>query len=192
MAKRWNPKPDAPIGVQEQVGRRIFDEPKLRGVEDQPELGILSVEHFREKRDPNVSLDRLGRSGIEPKVKKHLIPRCELQGKKFEKSKEFEGWAVIKVKDLVNKWAKVPQWEVHASPVEKQGSEEFSDNEYHAHANCSEENNDLGAALFLRHLFERYGQIEVVDQEGDCSDGRTQKDDFFASLRTWARRWIGK
>lgn len=165
MAKRWQPAPDAPLGKQERVGRRLFDEPELRGVEGQPNLGVVSLSQFREKRGREVSLDRLGRTGIEPKVKNYLVPRCDYQASSFGKQKQFEGWATIKVADLTNKWSETPQWTAHPSPVMMDEDEELTENVYHAHTVCSESRADAGTALFLRHLFERYGSLEIVQRE---------------------------
>jgi hypothetical protein len=90
--------PPTKVGSNEQIGRRLFDEPMLQGVTGQPSFSGIQLYHFEERRDYEVSLDRLGASGIDRKVSKYLLPRAEAAGRKFAKPKHFDGWAVVSAK----------------------------------------------------------------------------------------------
>ena len=172
MAKRWQPKLDDPIGHSEPVGRRLFDEPKLAGTGDQPDFKGLQLSHFWEKRGREVSLDRLGRSNVEKKVRDYLIPRCDLHGTLTDKPRSFDGWAVIRARNLTKQVNDFPDWELHTSPEEKRDDIEFSNNEYHAHAICREDIIPRRSALYLRYRFEKYGHVEHRDS-GDVVNARS-------------------
>jgi hypothetical protein len=80
MAHKWNPKTD-PVGPKEPIGRRLFDEPMLMGAQDQPSFRGLDYRHFEETRgDKELSLDRLGCTGIEKKAKTYLRPHADAAG----------------------------------------------------------------------------------------------------------------
>lgn len=168
MAKNWIPDPSHPVGQSEKIGRRIWDAPQLRGAKDQPPMGSVDIENFREKRSPEVSLDRLGRTGIERRVLEYLQPRCESHANGFKPRRTFDGWAVIKAKDLTNKWKDIPKWELSVSPVAEEDGKELSGNRYHAHARCHgvdhSEDNGLTVALQLRHLYERFGELHPTNR----------------------------
>ena len=69
MARKWNPRTD-PVGRNEPIGRRLFDEPMLMGAQDQPSFKGLDYRHFEvTPNDRELSLDRLGCTGIEKKSK---------------------------------------------------------------------------------------------------------------------------
>jgi hypothetical protein len=69
MSHKWDPKTD-PVGKNERIGRRLYDEPMLMGAHDQPSFKGLDYRHFEETReDKELSLDRLGCTGIEKKAK---------------------------------------------------------------------------------------------------------------------------
>ena len=72
---RWNPA-DKPVGANEPIGRRLFDEPLLAGADDQRKFAGLDLRNFEEKRDREFSVDRLGRTGKERAVIKYLNPRA--------------------------------------------------------------------------------------------------------------------
>lgn len=148
--------PPTKVGSNEQIGRRLFDEPMLQGFMGQPSFSGIQLYHFEERRDFDVSLDRLGPSGIDRKVSKYLLPRAEAAGRKFAKPKHFDGWAVVSAKELANA-RKGPSLAVHASPV---NDPEPDDNIYHAHV-VRPANYDIHMmALHLRHVFTTYGKIE--------------------------------
>lgn len=60
MARR---NPPSKVGPNEQIGRRLFDEPMLTGVTGQPSSSGIQLYHFEDTRDREVSLDRLGARG---------------------------------------------------------------------------------------------------------------------------------
>ncbi len=183
MGKQWKPDPDVSLDPNERVGRRIFDEPKLKGVDKQPDFGSVRVEHFREKRGSHVSIDRLGRTNIESRVVKYLGPRCEWQGQKFNKPKSFDGWAVIQVKNLVNKRSGMSPWKVFPSAIGLENGEEYSDNMYHAHTICHGKYSNEEKALFFRYLFEQYGEFKSF------SKGKKSFSHFYAIPQTLRNVW---
>src|SRR5690348_13522018 len=95
---RWNPS--AEVGANEAIGRRLFDEPMLVGARDQKPYAGLVLRHFQEKRSEEFSIDRLGRSNIEPAVLNYLKPRAALAGNNFKPPKSFNGWAVLRARQL--------------------------------------------------------------------------------------------
>ncbi|WP_157960142.1 hypothetical protein [Albibacillus kandeliae] len=186
-SKVWEPDPSEPIGKNERIGRRIWDTPKLRGADTQPDVAALDIEIFRERRSKEVSLDRLGRTGIEKRVISYLQPRCELHGASFSPNRRFDGWATIQAEKLTNKWNNIPKWSISASPVEGNSEVPNSDNRYHAHAVCDGSDNDLTVALFLRHLFERYGDLHPAPTN---SPNEQSQSNWLKSLITAIRRSI--
>src|SRR5438034_7111073 len=79
MKYKWNPQTD-PVGKNEPIGRRLFDEPMLMGAQDQPSFKGLDYRHFETGDDRELSLDRLGSTGIEKKAKQYLGPRADAVG----------------------------------------------------------------------------------------------------------------
>lgn len=164
MGKRWVPS-DNPVGENELVGRRLFDEPLLAGAADnQPIFNGLMLSHFEEKRSNELSLDRLGRTNVEPKVQDYLVPRAKLAGKFFHRPKNFNGWAVVRVKEL-SKAKDPPSLEVIASPIyTNQEQDELIENIYHAHTVLPDDKDPHHIALHLRHIFSK--QIINIDSSG--------------------------
>ncbi len=154
---RWNPPSN--VGQNEQIGRRLFEEPMLRGAAGQPSFSGLRLNHFEESRGNEVSLDRLGASGLDRKVSSYLIPRAQADGETFGKPKKFDGWAVVAAKELVHA-KKEPKLPIYASPVE---DEEPKDNVYHAHVVRPDALNSYIMALHLKHIFTSYGKVHSVD-----------------------------
>jgi hypothetical protein len=155
MAK-WSPPND--VGVQEVIGRRLFEDSKLRGADGQPPFKGIQLNHFLEKRDREVSLDRLGRSNVESAVKKYLSLRASNAASSRKPPKTFNGWATVRAKELINEREgdKLP---VFASPIVE---EPPNDNDYHAHVVRPEAWSASIMALKLRHVFETYGAVERV------------------------------
>jgi hypothetical protein len=154
----WTPAAGQPISPNEHLGRRLFDEPLLAGAADQAQFNGLDLRNFQEKRDQEYSLDRLGRSGVERRVRTYLLPRATQAASKFHDPKRFDGWAVLRARELTN--ARVgASVHVEPSPVAGVGLDE---NIYHAHALRPEDKEDYSFALHLRHLFTMYGQVERV------------------------------
>jgi hypothetical protein len=157
---RW--EPDAKnIGPNEHLGRRLFGEPLLIGAQDQVPPNRLRLDHFMEKRDKGeVSLDRMGQSGIDKRVRNYLMPRALRAAQGFKEPKLFLGWAVAKVKTLT----KPP----HGEPVELVASPiagaEPEDNVYHAHA-IPGSRDYYHMALHLLYLFSEHGTVEAFDTD---------------------------
>jgi hypothetical protein len=149
---RWNPPSN--VGPNEQIGRRKFDEPMLKGVKGQPPFSGSQLYHFEETRDREISLDRLGASGIDQKVFRYLLPRAEAASGKFAKPKHFDGWFVFSAKELANPH-KGPSLAVHASPV---NDPEPDDNIYHAHVVRPANYGSYEMALHLRYVWETCGK----------------------------------
>lgn len=132
MAKRWDPQ-GKPVGPQERVGRRLLDLPELAGASEDQYYSRIKFMQFWDKDTGEVSLDRLGRSNIEPKVRNYLIPRAKKHAASFAKPKTFEGWAHIKADELLNS-KYPPNLVLKASPdLIAEGEDEYNENIYHAH-----------------------------------------------------------
>jgi hypothetical protein len=163
MAK-WVPADKDPIGGNEPVGRRLFDEPVLVGAKDQPAFKGLDLRHFMETRGDEISLDRLGKTGIDKTVLKYLTPRAISAGELFQKPKVFGGWMYALAKHIEKKSADLA-FALTASPVVAPEAE----NLYHAHATLSgmtaesDKARTQIAALQLRHVFETHGRLLGVE-----------------------------
>lgn len=157
MAK-WVPAAD--VEANEPVGRRMFDEPLLVGTAGQPSFRGLLVTHFEEARDDEISVDRLGRTGIDKRVVAFLKPRADLAGEKFRKPKTFNGWAVLPARELRKDRDNRRGLQIVASPITEPAP---NDNPYHAHIRRPNEMDSMLAALYLRHLFTTYGKVEPVN-----------------------------
>lgn len=151
---RWKPDEEL-IGPNEHVGRRLFDEPLLAGAGDQRAYAGFDLRNFQEKRDRDYSLDRLGQSSVDRRVVSYLKPLACNAGTRFQEARAFNGWAVLRARQLVNPPVGVGI-EIFASPI-KDGLDQ---NIYHAHARRPEATNDYDFALHLRHLFGSYGTVE--------------------------------
>ena len=157
----WKPRSDEPVGNNEHVGRRLFDEPMLAGATDQKAFGGLILRNFEENRDREFSLDRLGRTGVDRKVVSYLLPRANAAATRFVPHRSFDGWAVLRARVLENppKGLGLP---VTASPIAGDGVDE---NIYHAHATLPESQDAhqrYSSALHLRHLFASHGTVHRV------------------------------
>jgi hypothetical protein len=154
---RWNPPSN--VGTNELIGRRLFEEPILRGFSEQPQFAGIRLNHFEETRGSEVSLDRLGATGLDRKVIGYLTPRAQAAGKTFGKSKNFDGWVVVTAKELVSA-KRDPSLPVLASPVL---GDEPNDNMYHAHVVRPDTHDYYMMALHLKHIFTTYGKVHTVD-----------------------------
>ena len=113
----WKPQIQGEVGQNEPLGRRLFEEPLLAGTpEGKERFAGLSLRHFEETRDQDFSLDRLGRTGVNKRVKKYLKPRADANGRTLNPPRAFDGWAVLQTRRLVAS-PKGPAFPVTASPV---------------------------------------------------------------------------
>ena len=131
----------------------------LKGTAGQPSFSGLRLNHFEDSRGNELSLDRLGATGLDNKVLSYLVPRAQADGTSFGKPKTFDGWAVVSVKELVQA-KKEPKLRVYASPVEEA---EPKDNIYHAHVVRPDGMSPYMMALHLKHIFTSYGKVHPVE-----------------------------
>jgi hypothetical protein len=159
----WNPPSE--IAAKEHIGRRKFERHRLRGGQDQrPPFRTLELYHFQETRGAGeVSLDRLGKTGIEKAVKKYLNPRARADGTKFKPPRSFEGWFYVTAVELRQPVHGPPLALVY-SPVGHIDGEELSGNQFHAHverpSSFSDDYADDLMAMHLKTIFERDYRFE--------------------------------
>lgn len=162
---RWTP--DSNIGKHENIGRRLFDEPMLVGSENKKPFQGLDLRHFEEKRDGQVSLDRLGRTSIEKAAVRYLIPRATAASLKFKPPKLFNGWAVVQAHYIESSPAGVYALPIVYSPVMEDELEELEKNIFHVHVVTPDGVDHYSMALHLRHLFTKYGDVHSIKSEGE-------------------------
>lgn len=163
----WTPKSDGPVGKNDYVARRLFDEPMLAGLgETKPPWGGLNLRNFQEDRDENFSLDRVGLTAIDKHCIAYLLPRAHDAGTKLKPPAAFDGWSIVKARHLQEPVGKdTIAMPVVASPisVETEGETDpdtiLANNKYHAHAVMPEKGN-LSLALYLRHVFAKHGEFK--------------------------------
>lgn len=158
---RWVPGVDDPVGPNEPIGRRLFDEPMLVGAIDQIPYNGLILWHFEEKRGSEVSLDRLGKTGIEKAVLKYLNDRGVYAGQKFKKPKKFDGWATVRAKELEAPRVGIPLPVIQSRKDIKKDQEVLEENVYHAHVEFPDDKDYYDTALHLRHLFTTHGEFKA-------------------------------
>lgn len=158
---RWQAPRDK-VGPNEQVGRRLFEEPLLRGATNQPSFSGIQLNHFLDKRSRELSLDRMGQSSLDRKVVRFLEPRAKAHGQSFSKPQEFSGWARVAAKEITQPRVGTNAMPVMPSPIDEP---EPNDNPYHAHLERPEGMEPYAAALHLRHIFTTYGSVDGVDIE---------------------------
>lgn len=157
--RRWVPKPTDPIGDKEAIGRRLFDEPALSGALDQPPRELLDFRNFEEKRIPiEVSFDRLGKTGPEPKVKAFLDPLGVALGQALTPRRQFHGWSFLKTETLA-KPPRGPGFPLTISMIEPDDKTHKDHNPYHVHALVTDKD-WFTTSLLLQHLFSKHGTLE--------------------------------
>lgn len=147
-------KPNEAVGKNESIGRRLFQRQGLKGAKDQkrPDKGF-ELYHFEEKRDGEISLDRLGATSVDRKVKSYLNPRCHHAATNMAGKAAFQGWAVAKAKAFQTP-AKGRPLPILPSPIAVEAGQEFSENIYHAHIERPVGHDALEMALRLQYIFE--------------------------------------
>ena len=150
----------------------MTDLPELSEATSEQYYSRIKFTQFWDKSTGEVSLDRLGRSNIEPKVRTYLLPRAIAQAKSYAKPRRFDGWAHIKAEEL-QKAKYPPSLVLVASPIEREPDKpEESENIYHSH--IEKPLDGYAQALHLRNLFEMFGDVEA--HNGDSSEADTGKD----------------
>lgn len=159
---RWKP-PDI-VGLNEYIGRRIFTREELAGAAGQPKPAELyEIVHFEPGEDDEISLDRLGRSSVEPKVVHNYLEARGLFAATRMHKRAFLGWAVARARNLINSpRPEFPNLPIHASPLPSDGVDELTENIYHAHIMRPGEIDDYYTALHVREIFLRHNHFEAV------------------------------
>lgn len=154
MAKVWQPNPTKPIGLNENLGRRLFQLPKLKGALDQQRpFEILEIDHFYEQRGAGeVSLDRLGSSGFDKKVSQRILPLCEAAAALMYRT-VFRGWITVQAKKVVDR---PPQIRFTVDAAAEGG------NDYHAHVVPTPDCAGWITAMHLREIFCRHGSLHLT------------------------------
>jgi hypothetical protein len=182
---QWKPGPDDPVGQNEYIGRRLFDEPLLAGSQSPTQFAGLQLRHFEEKRGREFSLDRLGRGAINKGVQGYLLPRARAAGAKFNPTKQFDGWVTLRVGALLNPPGspnlRRPE-SVVASPETGEGLEE---NVYHAHALMPEGLDYYSMALHMRELFTTHGKVHRAHSPDSPAVQRTPLKSRLAMAWKW-------
>jgi hypothetical protein len=177
----WKPKEK--VGKNEHMGRRLFQRRNLVGAADQTRPNqVFELYHFEETRDREVSLDRLGETNVDGKVKAYLDPRAQLAATRFKR--RFQGWAVVKADKLQNP-SKGAKLQVVPSPIPMQAGEDLSDNVFHAHVEMPEDYSSYFTALHLKLIFETNFRFEA-SSEPKRSRG------IFIRAFAWAGKFLGR
>jgi hypothetical protein len=161
-------KPDATaVGKSEFIGQRLFEREGLKGAKDQkrPEK-TFEIYHFEETRDDReVSVDRLGQTSVDGKVKSYLNPRAHHAATLLHK-KEFQGWAVTQAKAIQsppNSYQIIPPaiaGEAGGALTEK--GDPLTENKFHAHIAIPERLTPHEMAVMLAHIFSKDYRVEAA------------------------------
>lgn len=152
----WKPNA-ATVAKTEFIGRRLFQRQGLKGAKDQKRPDkTFELYHFEETRDREVSVDRLGQTSVDGRVKSYLNPRGHYAATLLHK-REFQGWAVTKAKDLES----APNsFQISPSPIAAQGGEQLTENNYHAHIEMPDRYTSHDMAVMLKYIFEKGYRLE--------------------------------
>jgi hypothetical protein len=183
----WVPASSEPVGSNEHIGRRLFKRQTLRGAQDQtPPVGVFELFHFEEVRDEgDVSLDRLGKSSVDGKVRKYLDPRARAAISMFAQVRTFNGWAVVRAKELQEP-QKGPPLPIIPSPIVATDGNPLSENKYHAHVKRPGSYGVYEMAIHLKVIFERKYKFEAAGSPG--SGNREPTTSVVAVIISWLRR----
>jgi hypothetical protein len=166
--------------MNERIGRRIYDEPILRGVQGQPSYSGIELHHFQGGRE--LSLDRLGATGIDRRVRQHLRPRAEAAGAARKNPSRFDGWLHVAAKEL-EQARKPPRLPVIASPIL---AAEPNDNIYHSHIALPDDVLPHLVSLYVRYIFTEYGDVVRNEQNQPAPKGWRER------LTAWLSGMIGE
>lgn len=154
---RWIPNPGEPVGPNEPIARRLFDEPLLSGAQDQKPFQGIDLRHFEETRDGEISFDRFGRSGVERPIVGYLYPLAQAMGAGLKPPRAFSGWLYVRARQL-SEPKRGPKFPPVASPQVPPEEE----NVYHAHVVRPDGVDHYVMALYLREIFGRHGEPIVL------------------------------
>jgi hypothetical protein len=139
--------------MNERIGRRIYDAPMLRGAQGQPSYAGIELHHFQGGKE--LSLDRLGATGVDRRVYRYLRQRAEGAGAARKKPSHFDGWSHVAARELEHS-RKSPKLPVIASPID---DPEPNDNIYHAHVVLPNDVAPHLASLHVRYIFTEHGDV---------------------------------
>lgn len=191
---RWTPRATDPIGQNETIGRRIYDRNSLKGARDQirPQ-NTFELYHFEERREPgDVSVDRLGQTSVDPRVRGYLAPRAIAAAAGLTPVAPFRGWAVVRAKHI-QRPTQGPPLRLTPSPIVPIDGDAMSGNDYHADIS---RHNDYGyyeMAMHLKNIFESNFYFVDASQAADptMSRSRSRHQRVTTSVRAWPRRiWL--
>jgi hypothetical protein len=155
---RWIPDPAQPIGHKEQIGRRIFPKQALKAASSQPaSAALFTVSDFEESRGAcDVSVDRLGQTGIDKRVCTLLAPMAQAAAA-ARQNVSFHGWAVALAEDISRprKGQAIP---VVSSPTPEMPP--LPANPYHAHIDGTGWNHYV-LAVYLHSIFVKRNQLQT-------------------------------
>jgi hypothetical protein len=164
MQDRRGLKADEAIGDKEYVGRRIAARPALVGAIDQlRQKKPYDLRDFEETRPPyELSLDWLGKTGLDSKVRRDLLPQAQRMFAEQKPAKTFGGWAFLQAYRL-SKARKDHPCAVVASPEMPNEPDHPYHNPYHVVVRPSEKfGSPYLAALHLHAQFVQHGQEYLV------------------------------
>lgn len=142
----------------------MFDRKPLSGAQDQkPPPQVFELYHFEERRDPgDVSVDRLGKTGIDGKVRNYVEQRAIFAASSFTPTRQFLGWAVVSARELQTP-AQGPRLSVIPSPIA--ADNELSENKYHAHIERPAHYQTYEMAVHLKTIFERNYHFQAANSQ---------------------------
>jgi len=160
MQDRRGLKADEAIGDKEFVGRRLAARPALVGAIDQIRKKTpFDFRDFEETRPPHeLSLDWLGRSGLDSKVRRDLTPQAQRMFASQKPARTFGGWAYLQAFRL-SKARKDYPCAVVSSPEMPDQPDHPEHNPYHVVVRPSEKfGSAYLAALHLHAQFVQHGK----------------------------------
>ena len=109
-----------------------------------------------------VSLDRLGETGLDERVVSFLSVAACRQGAARKPPKTFYGWQHIRAETLANPPVGPYKFQVKPSPVALGDPQDPEHNPFHAHVEPPVSNGNVlestTVALYLQMLFSKYGE----------------------------------
>lgn len=187
---RWIPDPAQPIGHKEQIGRRIFPKQALKAASSQPvSAELFTVSDFEESRGAcDVSVDRLGQTGIDKRVCTLLAPMAQAAAS-ARPNVGFHGWAVALAEDIARprRGQAIP---VVASPTPELPP--LPANPYHAHIDGTGWNHYV-LAVYLHSIFAKRNQLQTWPNSVSANNSPAEDGGWRQSLsRLLSKFWKTK
>jgi hypothetical protein len=198
---RWIPKADKPVGPNEHIGRRLFDEPKLFGASDQSPFDGLDLRNFEAGSDREFSIDRVGDACFNPKVQAYLTPRARAAAGTFQKPRTFHGWLTVTARKLTTPqggraWTLVPspdQGPLVGGVAQQWSDDNMKQNLYHAHVPVPTDVDDQFFAYLLRDIFKGGKPFRDPEAPEPPSPAIRHRRPMTKLQRwAWGQRWLGR